>query len=506
MTTSGNTKSTWTLAGKLAGSFTDSTKKAQSQLGQLRREYRANEGELKRLEAVMRRSAAGTDSYANASRQIPRLKDDLNSQALAISAVEKETLAGARAQDRMSNASGRAGAGLKGLASFGIAAGTGIGIAGAAVAGLVTSLNSAGREAQQLQALSTRGIDTDSYQRAASTMAVLTGNTQAARAAMMSAADSAQTIAENLRANPKAISGEQFRAAPMLGFDNIQAFADAGKNVEGMMKTIREQWKGANEGERLDMRWAARQLGIQESMIDAIAEQNSLYEKQAALLKGINAGNKGAVGDLKKVDAQIARINSGLGVMSKSEIGKAERYDEASQVLKQFGKDLRTNAAVATVDAFDFVQNPRRAYREGREREGQRSPSQELGGLSQEESKDAYQAAASAQRGRVPGFAQGGVVPGPEGRLQLAMVHGGERVLANRQARAFDDLMDRSMGPRAQTDRSTQHYDQRQQSTDRSRSDVKTMHNNFYIEASMEGVAQEVESKLQTLLATGVSW
>ena len=49
MTTSGNTKSTWTLAGKLAGSFTDSTKKAQSQLGQLRREYRANEGELKRL-------------------------------------------------------------------------------------------------------------------------------------------------------------------------------------------------------------------------------------------------------------------------------------------------------------------------------------------------------------------------------------------------------------------------------------------------------------------------
>ena len=51
----GNVKSTWEIAGRLSGSFTDSTKKAQTQLGALRREYRANEGELKRLEGVMRR-------------------------------------------------------------------------------------------------------------------------------------------------------------------------------------------------------------------------------------------------------------------------------------------------------------------------------------------------------------------------------------------------------------------------------------------------------------------
>ena len=107
--TTRNFKSTWELAGQLSSSFTQSTKKAQSQLAQMRREYRANEGELRRLQSVMRRSAQGTDSYVNASKRIPALKDDLNEQALAISAVEKESLTGARAQGRLSGGD-RAGA------------------------------------------------------------------------------------------------------------------------------------------------------------------------------------------------------------------------------------------------------------------------------------------------------------------------------------------------------------------------------------------------------------
>ena len=149
--TSRNVKSTWELAGRLSGSFSESTKRAQTQLSQLRREYRQNQGELRRMQSVMRTAAQGTDAYSNAQRRIPQLQDDLNSQAFAIGAVEKEALGGARAQERLSGATGRAGAGLKSLATFGIAAGAGIGIAAGAVAGLTKALNSTGRQAQQLQ-------------------------------------------------------------------------------------------------------------------------------------------------------------------------------------------------------------------------------------------------------------------------------------------------------------------------------------------------------------------
>ena len=468
----------------------------------------------------------------------------------------------------MASATGRAGSALRSLTGFGLAAGAGIGVATGAVALLTKSLNESGREAQALQTLSVRGIDTDAYQRAASAMGVLTGNTQASRAAMLSAANSALSIAGRLKADPGSISTAEHRAAPILGFDNIQDFADSRHDIENMMQTIREQWAGANQDQRLAMRWASDQLGIQESMIDAIAEQNGLYEKQAAMLRQVNAGNKGAVGELKKVDAQIARINSGLGVMTPAQISAAERYDESAQILKQFGKDLRTNAAVATVDAFDFIQNPRRAYREGREREGQRSPLQDLGGVSQEESRDAYRAASDAQRGRVPGYAQGGVVPGPTGRPQLAMVHGGERVvpagersayerraydqsvmhlnndnrrtedrraydqsvmhlnndnrrtedrraydqsvmhLNNDNRQSFDETVNRIFAPTAHNDRSTQNYDQRRQATDRSdRRSVGPINNYITIEGTaMEPLAQAALDTINRALATGVAW
>ena len=105
----------------------------------------------------------------------------------------------------------------------------------------------------------------------------------------------------------------------------------------------------------------------------------------------------------------------------------------------------------------------------------------------------------------LPGFAQGGVVPGPTGRPQLAMVHGGERVVPASERSAYDQaaMMDfsqdrrsfdesvmnlsqdrRSFASTVSTDRSTQHFDQRRQSTDRSdRSDRRSLGpiNNYFI-------------------------
>ena len=96
------------------------------------------------------------------------------------------------------------------------------------------------------------------------------------------------------------------------------------------------------------------------------------------------------------------------------------------------------------MDAFDFVRNPRAEYRAAREREGQPSPFQTLGGLSQKGSQDAYRRAEGAINpatlsDRLPGFANGGMVPGPTGAPQLAMVHGGERVMTPGQQRQSGD-------------------------------------------------------------------
>ena len=102
-------KSTWELAGRLAGSFETSTRRAQSQLSQLRREYSANQQELRRMQTVLKTAAQGTDAYANAQRRVPQLQEEISRQAFAISDVQKEALGGARAQGQMANASGRAG-------------------------------------------------------------------------------------------------------------------------------------------------------------------------------------------------------------------------------------------------------------------------------------------------------------------------------------------------------------------------------------------------------------
>ena len=144
MVTGRNVKSTWELAGRLAGSFETSTKRAQSQLSQLRREYSANQGELRRMQTVLKTAAQGTDAYANAQRRIPQLQDDISRQAFAISDVQKEALGGARAQGQMANATGRAGTALRALTTFGLAAGGAIGFAAGAVTLLTKSAERVG--------------------------------------------------------------------------------------------------------------------------------------------------------------------------------------------------------------------------------------------------------------------------------------------------------------------------------------------------------------------------
>ena len=179
-------------AGRLSSSFTQSTKQAQSQLSQLRREYSANQGELRRMQGVLKTAAQGTDAYANAQRRIPQLQDDINRQAFSISAVQKEALGAARSQGQMANASGRAGSALRALSGFGLAAGAGIGVAAGAVALLTKNLNASGQGSPALQTLSVRGIDPTAYQQASNRLRILTGDAATAQRAVGSVAEAGQ--------------------------------------------------------------------------------------------------------------------------------------------------------------------------------------------------------------------------------------------------------------------------------------------------------------------------
>ena len=233
MTTARNFKSTWELSGRLASGFSESTKRAQSQLSQLRKEYRSNSSELRRMQQVMRTAAVGTTAYSNAARAIPRIKDDLTKQAFSIGDLERETLGGARAQGRLSGAIERVRGGLRGLGPYGLAAAAAISIASGATLGLSKALNSTGREAQRLQALSTRGVDVDSYQRASSQLQILTGDAASAKQAIQSAADASQSFAQRRALPLNAPSPGEYIAAETLGFNP-------------------DQWENAYKGRRGD--------------------------------------------------------------------------------------------------------------------------------------------------------------------------------------------------------------------------------------------------------------
>ena len=478
--TSSNVKSTWELAGRLSSSFSESTKRAQTQLATLRREYRTNAGELRRMQSVMRTAAQGTDAYANAQRRIPQLQDDLTKQAFAIGDLEKEALGGARAQERLSGASGRAGAGLKSLATFGLAAGGAIGIAAGAVAFLTKELNAAGREAQSLQALSTRGVDTQAYQQASSQLHILTGDAKSARQAVETIVGSGNRVRSALDFDPSGLSNIDHRAIEALGFDSARAFEMATKNVAGFVDHVRDLWQEASQGQKAYIRGAVDVSQIvPPSLISSIEEENRLLQRRNELegQRGQGTLAPGDVREMERIDAKLARIHAGFGIMTKEQMEAAERWSETSQLMSQATKDLKV--AVASSFADDFAAAAKELTKgillasdlwdKIRPEEDNRPPEQRvpsgrdwadllltggsgllndgdsrpLGDYTREIGRFAkYQVDSAKALGddidrivdalntfTLPGFANGGVVPGPTGRPRLAVVHGGEEVM-----------------------------------------------------------------------------
>ena len=350
---------------------------------------------------------------------------------------------------------------------------------------LTKALNSTGREAQQLQALSTRGIDTQSYQQAASQLRVLSGDAASARQSIQSAADASQSFAQRLAFRPD-FSPDEIRAVVTLGFEGVQDFAAARQDIEGMIGAIREEWAGATEQERQAMRQAAQIVGIQATMIDGVAELNSLLEREAELRGRANAGDLDAAAELNDVTQRIARVNSGLGVLTQGQIEAAEKYSESAQLLSQAGQDLKNafvtsfadDFAAAAKEATAFILKASELWEKIRPEEdnrpaAQRTPgardwadllltggsgllndgdSRPLGDYTREIGRFAkYQVDSAKALGddidrivdalntfTLPGFANGGVVPGPTGRPRLAVVHGGEEVMTASDRRAYN--------------------------------------------------------------------
>ena len=523
MTTARNFKSTWELAGRLGGSFETSTRRATSQLATLRKEYRQNQSELKRMQGVMRTAAVGTTAYSNAARAIPRLKEDLTKQAFAISDVEKEALGASRSQGRMANASGRAGSALRALSGFGLAAGAAIGVAAGAVTVLAKALNSTAKEAQRLQTLSVHGVNVDSYQKASSTIHVLTGSVDAARQAVASLEQSSRSAGDQM-AHTGQVASNQLIAASQLGFENWDEYINGYQDVAGMIATIRDEWAGANEHQRRAMRGASQTLGIQPAVIDSVAELHNLEVQAAEARRKANQGDLAAAAELKDITEKIARANTTLGNLTPDQIKAAEKYDEVVQHLGLAVKDLKlavtssfaddmTEAAKALTTGilkaselwdkingttaedgqswWDRAKGPDRAVsgffdRQVNQRLG--LPNADDLGL-----KDiaGFNKAVTGffdkqlnQRLRLPsfqlpGFANGGVVPGATGRPMAAVVHGGERVLPAGEQR---------------------------QSADRSR--VINQTNNFQINGASSPMAtgEEVVEALRRQLAGRLMW
>ena len=155
--TSRNTKSTWELAGRLSSSFTQSTKQAQSQLSQLRREYQRKPWARAAPDAralCSRRPPSGTDAYANAAATDPAAAATAHRSGILHFCDVQKAGNWAPPAPRPADGervSGRAGSALRALSGFGLAAGAGIGVAGCRRRTLLTkNLNSRpGQEAQR---------------------------------------------------------------------------------------------------------------------------------------------------------------------------------------------------------------------------------------------------------------------------------------------------------------------------------------------------------------------
>ena len=341
MVTGRNVKSTWELAGRLAGSFETSTRRAQSQLSQLRREYSANQGELRRMQTVLKTAAQGTDAYANAQRRVPQLQEEISRQAFAISDVQKQALGGARAQGQMANATGRAGTALRALTTFGLAAGGAIGVAAGAVTLLTKSLNASGREAQALQTLSIRGIDPTAYQQASNRLQILTGDAATARRTVDSLTEAGQRVRDALAFDPRSLGARELRAISALGFDGPKAFAEATRDASGFVETLRGQLRGATQAQQDYIRAASVAAGLDPTLVDSILEENRLLERQAELRRQAAGGDASGNQELERIVQRLERIRTTQGIISPEQRDALERYDEVIQSLGLAGRDLK---------------------------------------------------------------------------------------------------------------------------------------------------------------------
>ena len=478
-------KTTWELAGNLSSSFTNSTKKAQTELSRLRTEYRAGQAELKRLQDVMRLSERGTANYVNASRRIPELQESLAAQALEINAVQREVLGLGEAQTRMGSATARAGAAMRRLTPFALAAGSAIGIAAGAVAALTSQLNASAREAQALQTLSIRGIDTTAYQQAGNTLKVLTGDAAAAERAVAGIAQSGQETREALAFDPRRLGVDFRRGVSELGFGSPQEFAEATSNADRYFGHLRDLVALA-EGDqlRLDrLRAAVGAVGQDQALVDSAIEYNRLLERRGDLIQAAARGDEQAAAQLAQVERRLGRLRSDAGILTPQEIDQLEQYSEATEDLKLAVRGLKQDLAIGFGDeATAAIDGLATAVREtagwldenSQRREGfaealnesarQRvqATAERRAGIAEAFSprievnqtplQQAFAAALndaaassvdrreSARKGfaqALAGYADGGIVPGPRGRPQLAVVHGGERVLTEPERRQY---------------------------------------------------------------------
>ena len=351
--TSRNTKSTWELAGRLSSSFTQSTKQAQSQLSQLRREYRNNQSELKRMQGVLKTAAVGTTAYTNAQRAIPNLEKQLTDQAFAIGDVQKQATSAARSQGQMASATGRAGSAMRALTTFGLAAGGALGIATGAAVALNRSLNSTASEAQQLQLLSVRGIDTDSYQRAGNQMRILAGDAATAKRALGTVAQAGQQAREALVFDPGALGADFHRGVEGLGFSGLDDFIATTRDASGFVDHLRDKLQGATRDQIDYARASAQRTGIDPTIIDLILKENQLLTRQIELKAKSAAGDQAAAKELENVNRRIARIQSDQGIISADQAELLQQYSEATQVAQLAFRDLKI--AVTTSFADDMT-------------------------------------------------------------------------------------------------------------------------------------------------------